>query len=375
MLPLVDPSELPALLCTRAPLIDVRAEIEFERATIPQSISAPLLHTDERARVGTIYREQGLDAAVALGNRLVQGEEKERRIATWQRIVREQGAVALYCARGGLRSEISQRWLAEAGTQLPRVKGGYKQIRALLTTRFAGLMSTRPFLVVAGMTGTGKSSLLREDGIAALAIDLERIAQHFGSAFGALIGSQPTQGSFENQLYLRGSEILLDGPSAGGSPPVLVEDESRRIGKVMLPLELYELMSRSSRVEIVLSVEQRVQQIIHDYIDETIALRSDEPIELVCDSLAEFFKAAVTRLRKRLGDERARRLIGCIDDAAARHRVTGDSSFHHSWIEPLLREYYDPLYEWDLSKKRSTIVFEGGTEEVRQYLRHRSARA
>lgn len=368
---LIPQSALQPLLRSRAPLIDVRAEIEFERSALPQALNAPLLRTAERALVGTTYRAHGMNAAIEVGNQLVCGEEKERRIAEWGRLVRERGAVALYCARGGLRSEISQRWLREAGIELPRIEGGYKRVRSCLASSFSSVLETAKLIIVSGMTGSGKSQLLRDPDISPDALDLERLAGHFGSAFGAIAGSQPSQGSFESALFLRALE--LGGPQGRCARPIIVEDESRRIGKVMLPLELYAVMNGAERIEVVVPLELRVQRIIDEYIEATVAERltagGGAGYAAVCDSLAGFFKAAIVRLRKRLGDERARRLLGYIDEAAALQRESHDCALHARWIEPLLREYYDPLYQWDLAKKRETIVFQGSFEEVRHYLR------
>ena len=114
-----------ALLCADVPLLDVRAPVEFAQGAFPSSHNIPLMNDEERARVGTCYKQEGHDAAVALGHRLVSGDIREARIDAWRRFSEAHPDGVLYCFRGGMRSRIAQQWIyEETGVLMPRVRGG-----------------------------------------------------------------------------------------------------------------------------------------------------------------------------------------------------------------------------------------------------------
>ena len=151
---------------------------------------------------------------------------------------------ALFCWRGGLRSEITQRWLAEVGIDYPRIQGGYKALRRWLLETFEHLCSTHPLLVIGGKTGCAKTRLLVEGNNGKpfhSAVDLEGLANHRGSAFGRRPGGQPTQLAFEIAL-----SIDFFKASQRQSGPILIEDESRLIGRCALPPILQEAKKRCS---------------------------------------------------------------------------------------------------------------------------------
>ena len=118
-----------ALLAAGTPLIDVRAPIEFTQGAMPAGINLPLMNDEERAAVGTCYKRQGPEAALALGHKLVSGERRQQRLDAWRAacIAHPQGYIC--CARGGQRSHIVQAWLRESGVDYPLVVGGYKALR------------------------------------------------------------------------------------------------------------------------------------------------------------------------------------------------------------------------------------------------------
>lgn len=118
-----------ALLIADTPIIDVRAPIEFEQGAMPAAINLPLMNNDERAAVGICYKQQGSDAALALGHKLVAGEIRQQRMDAWRAACLQNPHGILCCARGGQRSHIVQRWLHDAGIDYPLVEGGYKALR------------------------------------------------------------------------------------------------------------------------------------------------------------------------------------------------------------------------------------------------------
>jgi len=120
------------LFLQNVPLMDVRAPVEFAKGAFPQAVNLPLMNDSERQKVGTRYKQQGQAAAIALGHQLVRGKLKAARIDAWLAQVQAAPEGYLYCFRGGLRSQLVQQWLSEAGVQYPRVIGGYKAMRRFL---------------------------------------------------------------------------------------------------------------------------------------------------------------------------------------------------------------------------------------------------
>ena len=101
--------------------IDVRAPIEFSAGTLPNAVNLPILSDDERHQIGTCYKKQGHDQAVEMGHRLVTGANKEQKIQAWLKEIKQQPECSLFCFRGGMRSQLSQQWLNEAGISIRRL--------------------------------------------------------------------------------------------------------------------------------------------------------------------------------------------------------------------------------------------------------------
>ncbi|MCB0333526.1 MAG: hypothetical protein KDD55_08505 [Bdellovibrionales bacterium] len=156
----IEPDDLKSLLAQGAPLLDMRAPVEFFQGAAPYAYNTPLLNDEERERIGITYKEHGQQAAIELGHQLVSGLVKESRVQSWITTTKGNGCVALYCARGGLRSEISQQWLLDSGVSLPRVRGGYKTIRQQLLHTLNEVPGKERFLIITGKTGAGKTHFL-----------------------------------------------------------------------------------------------------------------------------------------------------------------------------------------------------------------------
>ena len=140
------------------PMIDLRAPIEFTQGAFASSTSLPLMSDLEREAVGTCYKQEGQDAAIKLGHELVSGELKATRIAAWKAFIDANPHGALYCFRGGKRSQFAQQWLNESQLQYPLVPGGYKQMRNHLLDKLDYHSRTLPFTLVSGKTGSGNPS-------------------------------------------------------------------------------------------------------------------------------------------------------------------------------------------------------------------------
>ncbi|UYF99380.1 tRNA 2-selenouridine(34) synthase MnmH [Halomonas sp. GD1P12] len=322
------------------PLIDVRAPVEFAQGSLPGAVNLPLMVDEERHQVGIAYKEHGQQAAIALGERLVSGEVKRARIAAWREYLSRHPDALIYCFRGGLRSQIATTWLAEEGVDVPRIAGGWKEMRRALCERI-DQAAEQPMLVVAGLTGSAKTVLINrlENGI-----DLEACANHKGSAFGRQVEAPTTQIDFEHTLAVQ----LLDRPGK-----LVMEDESRQIGNANIPLTFWHAMEKAPRIRVEMPLDWRLDQLRHDYIEALEAafvarFGAEEGRARMKEQLSNSLK----RLAKRLGNARLQRLQRLQALAFDAHDL-GNTQAHEAWLGPLLTEYYDPLYRYHLERRQS----------------------
>lgn len=336
-------------------MIDVRAPVEFLAASLPGAVNLPLLTDDERARVGTIYKEEGNEAAVKLGHELVSGPVKEARVAAWLEFLRREPEAVFCCFRGGLRSQISRRWAAEAGVDRPLVRGGYKAARAFLLERTEEIVKGVSLLSVAGPTGSGKSLLIERTS--APKVHLERIARHRGSAFGKMKAPQPPQATFENDLA---AHLLRVEAAALAADRLVVEDESRLVGRCHLPDVLFHRMMAAPVVWVEEPLAARVENIFREYVEE--AVRPGE------SGVFREFTCAVNLIRRKLGGALAEEILGSLALAEAQFLRNGALDGNRGWIEKLLVQYYDPLYRYGTEKRRPRIAFRGTGAECLAFL-------
>src|SRR5688572_24852687 len=249
----------PTILTDFDALLDARSPAEYAEDHIPGAISCPVLDDEERARVGTIYKQDSPFKAKKIGAALVARniarhieslfEEKEK---DWRPLV--------YCWRGGKRSGAMAHVLREIGWEARTLEGGYKAYRRWVVAQLEELPARFKFLVVHGPTGSGKSRLL-----AALArqggqvLDLEELAAHRGSVLGGLPGRpQPSQKMFESRL-------LRELSALDAARTVFVEGESKKIGQLQVPDALIGTMRASPCVRLEASVETRVALLLDEY--------------------------------------------------------------------------------------------------------------
>ena len=366
-LPLVD--DYRRLFLEGTPLLDVRAPVEFDQGAFPAAENHPLIDDAERHEIGIRYKDLGQDAAIDLGHELVHGQVREERVAAWQHFARQHPDGVLYCFRGGMRSKITQQWLHEAtGIVYPRVRGGYKAMRRFLIEELARAAGDIDPVALGGRTGVGKTLLLQR---LHNVVDLEGLAWHRGSAFGRHATPQPTQIDFENRLA-----VALMRHLALESPPLVVEDEGKAVGSVHVPNVLYEALRRSPLVVLEASVARRVENTRQEYVHEALAeYREIHGDQEGFERWAAYLLDSLDRIRKRLGGSRHRELRVQLESAIARHREHGDTSGHHAWIETLLVDYYDPMYDYQIRKNADRVVFRGDAAAVADYLRQRAGRA
>ncbi|MGF1494140.1 MAG: tRNA 2-selenouridine(34) synthase MnmH [Microcoleaceae cyanobacterium] len=306
----------PKELCQPSvPILDVRSPTEYAAGHVPGAISFPLFTDQERAQVGTCYKHQGRNRAVHLGFRIV--GPKCADFITQAETLAPNHRVYLYCWRGGMRSSAVGWVLEMAGFEVSVVIGGYKAFR-----RWGAALLKEPqkMIILGGMTGTGKTAILDElDALGSQILNLEELANHRGSSYGALgQAPQPTNEQFLNLITAQWSKLQRD-------QPVWIEAESKRIGTCRIPEELFQQMQTAPVVEIQKSRPERLQRLVQDYGEFS-------PQDLV---------AATERIRKRLGGARTQTAINLIQAG----KLTEATD--------LILQYYDKAYQHDL-EQRST---------------------
>ncbi len=304
----------------RAPgtILDVRSPGEYADGHIPGAVSFPLFSNEERALVGTCYKQQGREPAIELGLELT-----GPKLATFVRKAKQltdDRTLRLHCWRGGMRSS-SMAWLLDtAGFSVTTLIGGYKSFRQWVR---ATLAIPKPILTLGGMTGTGKTDVLMAlADLGEQVLDLEAHAHHRGSSYGSLgLPPQPTQEQFENQVAWAWADL-------DAQRPVWIEAESRRIGICRVPDELFQPMMRAPVVQIARSRSERIALLLAEY-------GAVDPDGLI---------AATERLRKRLGGLRTQQAVELIR--------AGDLG---AAID-LVLDYYDQTYTYDLQKRQVPIT-------------------
>lgn len=362
-----DTDDYRALFLRPTPMMDMRAPAEFHRGAFPAALSLPLMSDAERAQVGICYKQRGQQAAIELGHQLVSGELKQQRLAQWAAFARQYPEGYLYCFRGGLRSQTVQQWLRDAGIDYPLVRGGYKAMRRFLLEELERSVSSAAFVLVSGKTGTGKTRVIAR---LARAVDLEGLANHRGSSFGQLPTPQPSQIDFENSLSIALLRLL-----DGGAARVFLEDEGRLIGALALPAPLLEQMRVAPLLVVEQSLEQRIDVVVDDYVvdlGQRYALLFGEDGDRLH---GEKLQSDLARIRKRLGGQLYQQVSDTMAAAFESAVRSGDLSGHRQWIAVLLEQYYDPMYEYQLSKRAGDILFSGDREAVAAWAQRDAARA
>ena len=263
----------------------------------------------------------------------------------------------LYCARGGLRSQIAQQWLAETGVVYPRLKGGFKALRQAAVNVISEAAS-EPMLLLAGPTGSGKTRLLQQ----LQAVDLEALANHRGSAFGRKLAAQPSQIRFENDF----ASALLRARAA--QPPyLLLEDESLLIGQRSIPHVFFQTMQQSPLLLLDEPVEARIEVILQDYIVDLLQEAINLDAEQGFSQFSNMLQQAMARIRKRLGGALYSELNVMLGQALEEQQRSADISLHRRWIARLLRDYYDPMYQYQLKKRGLPVLMQGNASELSQW--------
>ncbi|MEY3248796.1 MAG: hypothetical protein RL742_839 [Bacteroidota bacterium] len=326
MVSALPPADFLAALPGRA-LLDVRSPGEYAQGHIPGALNFPLFSDAERAAVGTLYKQVGQEAAVLkglefVGPKLADFVRQAAKLAPNRQL-------AVHCWRGGQRSGSMAMLLRAAGFEVCTLAGGYKNYRQLVLEYFQKI--ELPFRVLGGRTGSGKSRVLRAlRELGAPVLDLEALAHHKGSSFGA-IGEepQPTVEQFENTLY-RALQSFEPGQ------PIWVENESRSIGRVYIPEGVWKQMKSGVLINIEIPLEARLQNLLTDYAD--------------CDRA--ILREAFERIGKRLGGQALKEALDALDAGDLRTAAA------------IALRYYDKTYQHCLDNNPTpeihTLPFDTG---------------
>ena len=266
-------------------LLDVRSEGEYKYGHIPHSVNRPLFNNEDRKIVGTLYQQQGRQEAILQGLDIAGKKMSDFIRFVQQHITGEK--VFVHCWRGGMRSG-SMAWLFNLyGYEVFVLKGGYKAYRHRVLDILAKKFH---YIVLGGRTGSGKTEILHQLKKAGeQVIDLEALANHKGSAFGALgQAAQPSTEHFENLL-----SVEMDGFNP--NKLVWLEDESKTIGRVFLDLNFWNNMQAAPLFVIESPAEERVKKLVEEY--------GNFPVEALEQSFLN--------IQKRLGSEQCKKCHSC----------------------------------------------------------------
>ena len=350
-----------SLFLNNTPLLDVRAPVEFNQGAFPFTENVPLMNDQERTDIGIRYKKAGQDEAIKLGHELVQGEIKSERVNHWADFFEHHPEGILYCFRGGMRSKISQQWVYEkTGIIYPRIKGGYKAMRRFLIDELEASSQRIEPVILSGRTGIGKTLLLKK---IKQQIDLEGLFHHRGSVFGKHVTPQPTQIDIENSLSIELLKHLHHGHTQ-----LVLEDEGVSIGSRRIPEVLFKKMKQSPLIILEANIEERINITFQEYIIEALAEhQSFYGEEHGLQRWAEQLQGSIDKIQRRLGGLRHKELKVLLSNAI-QQQTSGNIESHKEWIKVLLVDYYDPMYDYQLSKKQERVVFKGKQNDVYDYL-------
>lgn len=299
-------------------LIDVRTPKEFELDKVPNSVNIPVLLDEERVLVGTTYVQESKEKAKKLGVEFISKRLPEI-FEQIQELSKKYSKLVFMCARGGMRSSSITSLFGSLGYKVAKLEGGYKAYRDFIIANIPQLNQNFKYIVVHGRTGVGKTKILNKMiDLGVSVLDLERIAAHKGSFFGALGEKLPqSQKRFDGEIF----EFLRTCKTKY----IVVESESKRIGNVYIPESVYSSMTAGQHLFIDTNIPNRLDVLLEDYTNV-----SENELEECIMKVARYVSKEKTANYLQLLHEKKLRELG----------------------EILIKQYYDPLYEVSIDKHK-----------------------
>jgi len=356
------------LFVSNTPLLDVRAPLEYQKGAFPNAANLPIMDNNEREIIGICYKTHGQEKAIEKGHELIHGTKRETKIRAWMNFAKQYPNGSLYCFRGGLRSKITQQWLHDAGIEFPIVQGGYKALRNHLLQTIENTAVQCSFKLVGGKTGCGKTILIKQ---LKHAVDLEAAAYHRGSSFGRHATEQNNQINFENILAIDFIK-LRHQQTHNKDINIILEDEGRSIGSVGIPKTLFTKMRTSPLVVIEEPLDARIERLVQEYVVEMhqeFIDTADNATEAF-SNFSYYLLNSLEKVQKRLGPARYGGIKQSMQQALALQEKTGEINKHYDWLNAILANYYDPMYEDQLNKREGSICFRGNFNDCKEYLQH-----
>ena len=322
-----------ALILPNSLFIDVRSEGEFEDDHIPGAVNIPILDNEERHIVGYTYKQVSKDKAYEIGYSIF-----DKKIKDFEKVVNKNidKNIVFYCFRGGTRSTVFADYFNKKGIKVYKLEGGYKKYREFIRDEIKKIPLPKNIMVMYGYTGSGKTRLIK---LLKNSIDLEGLAKHRSSLFGA-VGLKPnTQKMFESLLYF---ELKKERNY------LILEGESRKIGDIFIPQNLFDSMIYSpNKISITCPIDIRANRIVEEYFED--------------DSKIDEVKKVMTGLGKFVGNKKVEELNNYLS-----------KKDYFTFSKVMLKDYYDPLYahfakNFNFQKEISSEDLDLATKEIEQF--------
>jgi len=292
-------------------VIDTRSPVEFEKDRIPGSVNIPILDNEERKIVGTLYKDNP-DDAIKVGYEYY-NKKLPRMVKEFKKLDKDK-KIIIYCWRGGMRSQTITKLVSDLGFNAFLLEGGYRAYRRYICAQLENYTPPFTFIVLYGLAGSGKTELIKK---LVPSIDLEGLAQHRSSNFGAIGLNPREQKLFESLLFAKLKELENE-------KFVFVEGESHKVGRVFIPNSIFKAMKRGLAVRVNCSIENRAKQIVKDYFTHG----EEEKIREIIIYLKPHLSAKVVEDLLKLMDEKNYEEVSKI----------------------LLQDYYDSKYEHQIGQ-------------------------